>query len=50
MHQLFFINDRLKIIALYAFLKELGLPEDEIVKGILEDYYLIQRLQRAEEY
>ncbi|MEI4651875.1 HEPN domain-containing protein [Bacillus cereus] len=50
MHQLLFINDRLKVIALYAFLKELGLPEDEIVKGILEDYYLIQRLQRAEEH
>jgi hypothetical protein len=49
MRQLLFIGDRLKVIALYAFLKELGIPEERIVEGILEDYLIIQRLQRAEE-
>ena len=50
MQQLLLIQDRLKVIALFAFLKELGLPEERIVEVILEDYLLIQRLQRAGEH
>lgn len=47
MHQLLFIQDRLKIMSLFVFLLELELPENRIVEVILDDYHLMERLDRA---
>lgn len=50
LEQLQFINARLKVVVIYSFLNDLGIPKDLIIKGIMEEYSYLGKLEMNKEY